>query len=362
MKIGLVTSWHVKCGIASYSEALSKALAEQDVEVYIIRIPRFGLKIPEVFQKIAERIPEEVELVHVQNEYGLFFGIHKAFYNTLREHNKPIITTMHATGNFEVDPTISKLSDAVIVHNEHCSKLFNFKCTIIHHGIWNKECVPPEVAKQSYGIDPRVPIVGYLGFISPYKGLETLINAMVKVPEAALLVAGGGHTNEDTAYIAELKDDSLKRLSGRCQWIGYVPDEKLAYAYGTQNILIYPSRYVSESGALLTGIGFGKAIIARNLSPIVEKEKEHALMTFNDEKDLEEKIHMLLSDAEAKKKLEVGARNYAEANSWDAVAKRHISFYEHILDEGKRNAADTRKREDNSNVESLPQGQNEGKP
>jgi len=340
MKIGLVTTWHCRCGIASYSEALAKALAEQDVEVYIIRIPRFGDKYAEVFNKIAERIPKEVDIIHCMHEYGLYNGLEDGFYNFLREHGKPVVTTMHATGNWQVDRIIAEKSDAVIVHNKNMAKLFHGKSHIVHHGVTVTPCMDMDVAKKAYGIDPKALIVGYLGFISPYKGLETLINVMEHVPEAGLLIAGGWHTGGDTDYGVRLKEDSLKRLQSRCQWIGYVPEDRMAYAYSSFNILVYPSNYISESGALLTGIGYGKAAIARNLAPNIEKEKEHALMTFRNEKDLEEKIHMLLSDAGAVKKLEDGARKYAEANKWSPnIAEEHIALYnsaiKHYGDEKK---------------------------
>ena len=307
---------------------MAKALAKQDVEVYIIRIPRFGDKYAEVFNKIAERIPKEVDIIHCMHEYGLYNGLEDGFYNFLREHGKPVVTTMHATGNWQVDRIIAEKSDAVIVHNKNMAKLFRGKSHIIHHGVNVADCVPMDDAKKAYGIDPKALIVGYLGFISPYKGLETLINVMENVPEAGLLIAGGWHTGGDTDYGVRLKDDSLRRLQSRCQWIGYVPEDRLPYAYGSLNILCQCSNYVSESGSLLTGVGFGKAIIARNLAPNVEKEKEHALMTFKGEKDLEEKLHMLLGDVNARKKLEEGARKYAYQNRWSPnIAEEYIALY-----------------------------------
>lgn len=330
MKIGMVTTWHVKCGIATYSEALSKALSD-NAEVYIIRIPRFGEKYAEVFNKIAERLPGGLDLIHVQHEYGLYNGLEEGFYNVLREHKIPIVTTMHATGNWQVDRIIAEKSNAVIVHNEHCAKLYQGKCVIIPHGIKPSECAPVEEAKKAYGIDVKAPIVGYLGFISPYKGLETLINVMEKIPEAGLLIAGGWHTRSDTEYGARIKEDSLKRLESRCQWIGYVPEDRLPYAYGAMDVLCYPSNYISESGAMLTGIGFGKAVVARALPPVKEKEKDHALISFEDETDLERKLHSLLGFPDVRKELEKGAKTYAQANSWEKVSLKLISFYQHIL-------------------------------
>jgi glycosyltransferase involved in cell wall biosynthesis len=185
--------------------------------------------------------------------------------------------------------------------------------------------------KRALGIDPRIPVVGYQGFISPPKGVEQLIEAMVDVREAALLVGGGWFVGEETQYLMSLKQWSLNVLKGRCQWLGYVPDETLATVYGAMNVFVYPSRFATESGALLTALSHGKAVIASNVPPFKEKEKLGALMTFKDVEDLKRKIKRLLRDEVLRHRLEEGARKFAEQNSWAPVAEKHLSLYQHIL-------------------------------
>lgn len=331
MKIALVTSWKVRCGIATYSENLANALAKQDVEVYVMRLPRFGLKTAEIVQNVALRVPKDAELIHVQHEYGLFQGFDAPFYTQLKACGKPIITTMHAVGLWEIDGLVSSMSARVIVHNKFCQKRFSYPSLIIPHGATPTEPMPTVEAKKSWGIDPRAPLVGYLGFISNYKGLETIIEAMMKVKGAGLLMAGGWFTEQDTEYMNKLKEWTLQILPARCQWIGFVPDDKLVNAYGAMDILIYPSRYSTESGALVTALSYGKAVIASRLPPFIEKEKEGALVTFKDVNDLRRKIKYLLNNSEARAKLEEGARRYAKAVEWSEIAKKHISLYEDVL-------------------------------
>jgi glycosyltransferase involved in cell wall biosynthesis len=120
-------------------------------------------------------------------------------------------------------------------------------------------------------------------------------------------------------------------LRGRCKWLGYVPDEQLATAYGAMDILVYPSRFATESGALLTALSHGKAVIASNLPPFKEKEKLGALMTFKGVEDLKRKIKRLLKDEALRHRLEEGAKAYAESVSWPKVAEKHLRLYEEIL-------------------------------
>ena len=165
--------------------------------------------------------------------------------------------------------------------------------------------------------------------------METLVEAMIKVPNAALMVAGGYHVSTDTPYIANLRQKSFEILPKRCQWTGYVPDERLSAAYGAMDILVYPSKFSTESGALIMALSHGKAVLASRIAPFKEKEKLGALMTFKGVKDLTRKIKRLLKDEELRKSLEEGARRYCEDNSWGTVAGKHIELYEEVLNSKK---------------------------
>jgi len=297
-----------------------------------VRVSRFGKKTPELLQNVVETIPiDKVDLIHCQHEYGIYQQLERGFYLALKSIHKPIVTTMHATGvSPQTDNGIATTSDRVIVHNEYCAQRFGYPVTVIPHGAFPSETLPSDEAKKSLGIDARMPIVGYCGFISSYKGLERVIEAMMKVPKAALLIAGGWHIQEETEYITRLKETSLEVLPKRCQWLGYVPDEQLPTAYGAMDIVVYPSRFATESGALIMALSYGKAVLASNLPPFREKEKLGALMTFKDVKDLRRKIKRLLKDEKLRRSLEEGARKYVESTSWNIVAKRHIELYQNL--------------------------------
>ena len=333
LKVAMVTTWKTRCGIASYSEKLARALAEQDVEVFIVRLPRFGRKSAEIVRDVAEKVPyDRVDLVHVQHEYGLYQGFESVFYETLRLFKKPIVTTMHAVGNWEFDGLIAGISNKVIVHNEFCLKRFGFpKTVVIPHGAQPVETVDAKEAKKALDINVDMPVVGYLGFISSYKGLEDLIEAVMKVPNARLLIGGGYHVETETPYMDKLKRGADKLLGKRVRWLGFVPDEKMGVTYAAMDVFVYPSRWATESGALITALSHGRAVIARNLSAFKEKEKKGALMTFKNIPDLSKKIKQLLKDDTLRLQLEKGAREYAEKTSWAVVAKQHIDLYESLI-------------------------------
>ncbi len=332
MRIAMVSPHAVRCGIASYTRDLSLALADKGVEVLIIRLPRFGRKTAQLLQQVVNNIPvQDVDLIHVQHEYGLYNNLEGGFYGELNRLGKPIVTTMHAIGNHMIDQITANTSDKVIVHNKFCKKRFRFKSEIIPHGCKPSETMPRKEAMMRLDVDERIPLVGYCGFISEYKGLDTLIGAMSKIPEAALLIGGGYHAGPGTQYIATLNQMTQELLPHRCKWTGFVPDDELAMVYGGIDILCYPSIYSTESGALLMALSHGKAVIATRIGPFKEKEKLGALTTFSGVNSLVKKIRLLLRDEELRTSLEKGARAYAEANAWSKVAEQHIDLYERAL-------------------------------
>lgn len=337
LKVAMVSPFFVRCGVASYSMALSKALANLGCEVFGVRLPRFGAKTSEILQNVVSKIPtDKIDVIHIQGEYGLYQGFEGHFYAGLKQLGKPVVTTMHAVSKFQIDRVVADVSDKVIVHNKFCARNFGFpeKTVIVPHGASLTMCPPKEECRRCFGVPVKAPIVGYCGFISAYKGLETLISAMVKIPEAALLIAGGWHTEgaASTKYIAELKQRTSQLLPRRCQWLGYVPDEKLAKAYGAMDVLCYCSRFATESGALIMGLAHGRPTIASNLPPFREKEKQGALITFKDVKDLRRKIKRLLKDDDLRMKLTEGARKYAESVKWyPTIAEKHIKLYEDVV-------------------------------
>ena len=335
MKIAMITTWRCKCGIASYSQNLVNALAELGHEVCVVRMPRFGHKTEETMRNIVNKIPvDKIDIIHVQHEYGLYQSLDEQFFSMLSSINKPIVTTAHAVGQIHLDAFMAKVSDKVIVHNKFCFKRYSFpNGVIIPHGASPLSCPPPPKSqcKNSLGINPKIPIIGYLGYISNYKGIEILIQAMIDVPKVALLIGGGWHTEEETQYIYKLKAFTLEHLPNRCQWLGFVSDEDLSRVYGAMDILVYPSRFATESGALITALSHRKAVIASGLRPFKEKEKKGVLETFKDAKDLTQKIQRLLKNPEQIKMLETNARKFSEETSWNNVAQQHIQLYKKTI-------------------------------
>ena len=128
-----------------------------------------------------------------------------------------------------------------------------------------------------------------------------------------------------------LKERSLRELKGRCMWLGYIPEQDLKYAYGIMDLLIYPSRFATESGALLTALGYGRVVLTSDLPPFREKEQLGALKTYSDFNTLKSGIDALLKDEDMRNTPKANALKYCTENSWSNVAKKHIDLYNDLV-------------------------------
>lgn len=334
MKVAMLTSWLVKCGVASYSWYLSHALANEGCEVYVVRLSRFGTRDTDYLRNYAEEVPLNVDVIHIQNEYSFFQWQEATFYSALKDRLKffnkkiPVITTMHATGNLTADRVVASNSDAVIVHNSSEAKHFKLPCTVIPMGVQKAEKhQSPELCKRRWGV--KGPTVGTFGFISAYKGLELLIKAIAKIPEATLIVGGGWHVNTQTSYIVNIKRYANHFAPGRVLWLGYLSEEDLPLFFGACDIMVYGHHMISESMSLNTALAYAKATVASNLPTF--REKRDVIAIFKDADDLTGKLRALIAEPELRKQLEAKAEKYAKENSWTNISKKHLNLYRELL-------------------------------
>ena len=118
---------------------------------------------------------------------------------------------------------------------------------------------------------------------------------------------------------------------GQVRWTGWVEKDMLPVIFGASDVVLYCNKYATESGALLTAVGYGRCVLANALSPIKEKEAEGALATYSKEGELVMRLEELLQDPTLRHRYEAGARRYAEKNSWEKVARMHLDLYEELL-------------------------------
>ncbi|MHB1002045.1 MAG: glycosyltransferase family 4 protein [Armatimonadota bacterium] len=176
------------------------------------------------------------------------------------------------------------------------------------------------------------------GLIKPYKGIDFLLkswSAVVKAnPNALLVIAGSG----DSAYLDYLNGiiDAEGIRNSVVTHFKYLTDDELNIYHQAADILVYPYENITQSAAILTGMSFGKPIVATNItgfSEIIDNGKSGLLFQPGDTINLSHALNNLLQSPTERERL--GRNVLDDVNSrfsWDNAALSTLDFYRNVLD------------------------------
>ena len=238
--------------------------------------------------------------------------------------------------------------DAIICHSDHIKRRLGEefgveaeKISVIPHGpfFYDLEDRGSAETLGEFGLRDDEPMVLWQGIIFPYKGIDLLLEAwrMVEASgsRARLLIVGTGAPE----LLAQIREQ-VERLG--LQRVGlhfrFISTEELVALYRAAEVVVYPYRAITTSGALATGLALGKCIVASDLPVFREllTDGESAwLVDPQRHGDLAEALTLLTGDVERRERLEVKIRamNFGDA-SWLSIAKETKNVYDEILKTG----------------------------
>lgn len=239
-----------------------------------------------------------------------------------------------------------RMFDGVVCHNEDTRKRlaeeFHVEASrirVIPHGplFADLQEVPPDQARARLGLPDDAAVVLWQGILKPYKGVDYLLDAWALVvrerPRAMLLVVGTGEAellDGIRRHVEKLGLEANVKLDFR-----YVPEAHMAACYSASDVVVYPYREITTSGALMTGLAQRKALIATRLPAfleVVEDGESARLVDYGDRAQLAQVIVELLGDPAQRERLASGAeRVMNERFGWDAIAAQTLSLYRDLL-------------------------------
>jgi glycosyltransferase involved in cell wall biosynthesis len=185
---------------------------------------------------------------------------------------------------------------------------------------------------RALGVEPGKVLVLWQGIIFPYKGVDLLLNAWQKVEarheNACLVIAGTGAPELLDQIRGQISELGLKHVHPEFR---FITTEELVALYRAADIVAYPYRAITTSGALATGLALGKAIVASDLPVFREilETRENALLV--DPHQCEELAGALTEMIENRELREELAKKVSEMNfgdkSWLAIAKKTAQVY-----------------------------------
>lgn len=186
-------------------------------------------------------------------------------------------------------------------------------------------------------------IIGFIGRINGYEGIEILIRSIPYLLEQfrdlKVLLIGGG----DPKYIRNLKKLSLDlNVSNYILFIGIVPHYEIKEYYSIIDIIVIPRLNLNVNRKVtplkpLEAMAFRKLVIASNLPAlryVIIPKKTGDLFKAEDPIDLSSKIIYYLKNPEKKKVIEEFSRLYVEKYfSWETIVPKYKQLYLSLLEE-----------------------------
>jgi glycosyltransferase involved in cell wall biosynthesis len=150
----------------------------------------------------------------------------------------------------------------------------NDKISVIPFGINNtvpNTGLTPDAAKRELGLSSRERTMLFFGRIVPYKGLEYLIEALGKLADVRLIIAGA--INEAPRYWEEIQQAIVRTgTDGRIiQRIQFIPDEETELYFKAADVLVLPYTHIFQTGVLFLAYGFGLPAIVADVGSLKEE-------------------------------------------------------------------------------------------
>lgn len=155
----------------------------------------------------------------------------------------------------------------IVAHTSHIARQLTddlgtrTRVVVIPHGpLFADHALPTRIEAAARVGAPRGPLVLFHGLIRPYKGLDLLGEAwpavLAAVPTAELRVVGKVADGESRRHV-----DGLKRMDGVHVVDRYVTVPEMLDHFATADVVVFPYRRISQSGALMTAVGLGRPTV-----------------------------------------------------------------------------------------------------
>jgi glycosyltransferase involved in cell wall biosynthesis len=217
------------------------------------------------------------------------------------------------------------------------------KITVIPFGINN--AVPHTSlnrrdARLRLGIGQDEKVVLFFGNITPYKGLEYLVEAVreLRSTQFCRLVIAGRPCDCD-AYWRPIREEVLSevRKGGALLKDDFIPDEETEVYFKAADVLVLPYKHVYQSGVLFLGYSFGLPVLAADVGSLRDEIVEGQtgfIFKPKHPRDLRRAIEQYFA-SELYVNLESRRQDIISysttRHSWDVVAQRTIKVYAELL-------------------------------
>ena len=186
--------------------------------------------------------------------------------------------------------------------------------------------IDTEQFRQMPDVKKEKGLVAFVGRLEPEKNLDLLVRAVLRVPEARLVLVGAG--SQETSLKALAAD------SDRVDFRGTLPNEELPELLNRAEVFVLPSQYEGNPKALLEAMACELPVIGTDVSGIrdVIQHGVNGMLCAPDEQDISSAIRTLLADASLRDRLASQAQLFVTRHhSQESVAAREAEVIGHLI-------------------------------
>jgi glycosyltransferase involved in cell wall biosynthesis len=311
-------------------------LAETAVNVAALSL-RFAVAPPDVVHvqflpMLRTRIPLDLWLVKYCRRHGakIVLTVHDLLPHDTGDTHKATYASLYA------------LADGLICHSDAVKArlvaefgMAQAKVSVIPHGPFFYD-LPPSASDsvlRDFALPAGSRYVLWQGILFPYKGVDLLLDAWQQVEREDgnvwLVIAGTGAPELLEQVRTRAQQLGLKRVALHFRFIS---TEELVALYRGADIVVYPYRAITTSGALATGLALGKTIVATDLPVFREllTDGENArLVPPFDTDALGAALIELLQNPALRERLAQAVQTMRFGDeSWIAIARKTAGVYE----------------------------------
>lgn len=199
---------------------------------------------------------------------------------------------------------------------------------VIFNGVDPQEFFPNIDSRQKFGLPEGVTLALFAGDIrTNRKNLDTVLKALVKVPELHLVVVGDTNRSPYPHLTESLK------LSERVHFLGFRRD--IAQIMHAVDLFVFPSRYEACTLVLLEAMASGLPVITAITAggaELVKPECGFVLSNSDDIETLAQVLNILKSDRALREQMGRAARAIAEQHSWASKAQSYLDLFEELTE------------------------------
>ncbi|MEF8824980.1 MAG: glycosyltransferase family 4 protein [Halapricum sp.] len=355
-----------RSGIGDYTQDLTDEMSGARVETMDLPM---GCNDPVTLAKRAVRAGSaDADVIHVQHEYGMFGTVSAMswvffpiLYLLAAWQRTPVVITIHEGLNETMVVGTLRWAKRIYLHvlnwlivlnaahviflSKNTAREFTGSVplasySILPHGAQAER--PTEMsqatAKRRLGYDPEQTVVSQPGYVEPRKGSDRMVELAGRMPDCEFLLAGGPAKDSYRRYFERIVDSAPPNLTVT----GFLDEEAFHASFVAADLIVLSHQEIEQSGIINTvnqsGVfnrcaTYGKPVVATDIPYFQELERRWGCLQTVDFEDLDEVasvIRALLDDETERTRLSERIREYADSQSFGAVAARHEQIYREV--------------------------------